>query len=112
VNDKRGNTSIEWIDASPDDESPTVELEGLDAGLSIEREKTEASEVAYDPYSNPTDRTLGKPSRRRRNLRQLSEWIKAVRKVKQAKAAASDQCPADADPDANFTSRSAARSRR
>ena len=90
VADEHGKVSTEWIDAPPDHSCPTVELTTLDAGLSLEPERTEEPEVAYDPYSNPTGRTHKRATRRRVNLRRLSESIKTVRGVKQAKPVGSD----------------------
>jgi len=85
VADKHGHTSTEWFDAPPDYSCPTVELKKLDTGLSLESEKTEEPEVAYDPYSNSTDGTRKRDTKRRTDLRQLSEWIKAVRGAKEVK---------------------------
>ncbi len=87
VADEHGNASIEWFDAPPDYQCPTVELKSLGGGLSLEPEKAQEPEVAYDPYSNSTDGTQKRATRRRTNLRQLSEWIKTVREVNKAKDA-------------------------
>lgn len=90
VADKHGNTSTEWVDAPPDSSCPTVELKRLETGLSLAPEEIQQPEVAYDPYSNPTDGTRKRASRKRTNLRQLSNWIKTVREAKRAKAVTSD----------------------
>ena len=91
VADKHGNTSTEWVDAPPDFSCPTVELKRLETGLSLEPEKAEQPEVAYDPYSNPTDGTRKRANRKRTNLRELSDWIKTVRETKRAKAVTSNE---------------------
>ena len=90
VADKHGNTSTEWVDAPPGSSCPTVELKRLETGLSLEPEKKEEPELAYDPYSNPTDGTRKRGNRKRTDLRLLSGWIKMVRDAKQPKPIASD----------------------
>lgn len=90
VADEHGKASAEWIDAPPDYSCPTVELKGVEAGLSLEPEASEGSEDAYDPYSNPTAGPRKRTKRKRVNLRQLSDWIKKTRDVKQTTPVASD----------------------
>lgn len=91
VTDERGKTSSEWFDAPPDHPCPTVELKRLDAGLSLTPDKTDEPEVAYDPYSNSADGTRKRATRKRTDLRQLSEWIKRNREMKQPDVASEDE---------------------
>ena len=78
VHDERGNGSIEWRAAPPDEERQVLELLG-DEGLVLKKE-----EVSYDPYSKH-QRPRKAPGGKRTDLRKLSEWIKQMRELEERK---------------------------
>ncbi|MBV8143955.1 MAG: hypothetical protein JO184_03025 [Gammaproteobacteria bacterium] len=80
VHDERGNGSIEWRAAPPDEERQVLELLG-DEGLVLKKE-----EVSYDPYSRSRPGPAG--GGKRTDLRKLSEWIKQMRELENRKRAA------------------------
>jgi hypothetical protein len=78
VHDERGNASVRWHDAPPDERREVLEILG-EPKLSVKNEES------YDPYARHDART---ESRRagtttRTDLRRLSEWIKMMRELEE-----------------------------
>jgi hypothetical protein len=89
VHDHKGNATVEWRDAPPDYERPTLEIEGARqvAKPKSLRIKTGPLELEYrdthDPYKRvPESRKSGAT---RTDLRKLSEWIKMMRELEDKK---------------------------
>jgi hypothetical protein len=80
VHDDRGNASVRWHDAPPDEQRQVLEI--LDEPkLSVKNE-----EKSYDPYSQRNAREGGSTGRTTRtDLRKLSEWIKMMRELEERK---------------------------
>jgi hypothetical protein len=80
VHDERGNASVRWHDAAPDERRPVLEILG-EPKLSTKTEET------YDPYARHG--TRGESRRAgtttRTDLRRLSEWIKMMRELEERK---------------------------
>ena len=79
VHDERGNASVRWRDAPPDERRPVLQIQG-EPKLSVKNEET------YDPYARPGTRaSRGSAPRTRTDLRRLSEWIKMMRELEERK---------------------------
>jgi hypothetical protein len=77
VHDERGNASVRWHDAPPDELRPVLEILG-EPKLSVKNEET------YDPYARHNTRDGRGPGQRTRtDLRRLSEWIKMMRELEE-----------------------------
>jgi hypothetical protein len=79
VHDDRGNASVRWHDAPPDEQRQVLEI--LDEPkLSVKNEES------YDPYSQRSTRdSRGTGRTTRTDLRKLSEWIKMMRELEERK---------------------------
>jgi hypothetical protein len=87
VHDERGNGQVEWVDVTErrgfelDD---TLELEGP---LSIQQDVVDS----FNPYERmPLSKPKNEPRPVKRDLRKLSEWIKATRAVEEKKLRGED----------------------
>jgi hypothetical protein len=87
VHDERGNGLVEWVDVTErrgfelDD---TLELEGP---LSIQQDVVDS----FNPYERmPLSKPKNEPRPVKRDLRKLSEWIKATRAVEEKKLRGED----------------------
>ena len=80
VHDERGNASVRWHDAPPDERREVLEILG-EPKLSVKSEET------FDPYARGG--TRGESRRAgtttRTDLRKLSEWIKMMRELEDRK---------------------------
>lgn len=98
VHDDRGMASVEWLDAPSDYERPVLELDdGATPTADVGREyRSTPSPVADRPASkgfNPYDSVSGgrtAPKSGKRDLRQLSEWIKLTREIQRRKQEGED----------------------
>jgi hypothetical protein len=94
VHDDRGQASVEWHDAPEDFERPKLEIE--ESGRPPAREKSRRDEqrpltISRDKSFNPYQRvgadrrvTTAPPSSKR-DLRQLSKWIKMMKELEERK---------------------------
>jgi len=96
VHDDRGCASVEWQDAPENYVRPVLELE--DGARATSRLKTlrdkdpllKSKPDAFNPYQRSTpDATIGGGSRR--DLRQLSKWIRMMREVEERKVLDKDE---------------------
>ena len=79
VHDERGNASVRWHDAPPDEQRPVLEVLG-------NRSLTVKTEESFDPYARGgVHRELQPPAKRpaRTDLRKLSEHIKMMRELEE-----------------------------
>jgi hypothetical protein len=93
VHDDRGQASVEWHDAPEDYERPKLEIQ--DGPRATERAKSRRHEPqplevsrdkAFNPYQRAIpDRRPAEPSGSKRDLRQLSKWIKMMREIEEKK---------------------------
>jgi len=84
VHDDRGNASVEWADAPPDDERTVLEIESS----GIHRRLHVGDPGSCNPYSSPGPLKRKRPPQStggtsRTDLRKLSEWIKMMRELEQ-----------------------------
>ncbi|MGH8149706.1 MAG: hypothetical protein ACRETB_07025 [Steroidobacteraceae bacterium] len=84
VHDDRGNGRVEWVDVPPIVERTTLSVE--------ESHPVGRPEKGYDPYqmtarSPRKDASVATGQTSRRDLRQLSEWIKQMRRLEEWKRA-------------------------
>lgn len=95
VHDDRGQASVEWHDAPEDYERPKLELQ--DGARAPERQKARRDEVrplavskdkSFNPYqkAGAERRATTPPPNQKRDLRQLSKWIKMMREIEEQKA--------------------------
>jgi hypothetical protein len=81
VHDDRGNASLEWRYAPSDYQHDVLELENEPAApLSVQTEPP-----TFNPYERGTLPESKKAAAPRKNLRQLSEWIKMMRELEERK---------------------------
>jgi hypothetical protein len=79
VHDERGNASVRWHDAPPDERRPVLEILG-EPKLSVKNEET------YDPYARHDPRESRRAgTTTRTDLRRLSEWIRMMRELEERK---------------------------
>ena len=79
--DDRGNAYVEWVDAPAELVSrPKLEIEGHTGGLQLDGHRS-----AYNPYSNESGAGRKSGNTTRTDLRKLSEWIKMMRELEEAK---------------------------
>ncbi len=92
VHDDRGQASVEWHDAPEDYERPKLEIQEGTApaqrptsrrdeprGLAVAREG-----AAFNPYQRAIpERPAAPPPNAKRDLRQLSKWIKMMREIEE-----------------------------
>ena len=86
VHDERGNARLEWVDVTgkPGFDRETLTLK--DVPLSIQQEDADT----FNPYERkPIDKPLAQRTAKR-DLRKLSEWIKATRAAEEKKARGED----------------------
>ena len=91
VHDDRGMASVEWLDAPKDYVRPVLELEdgaSATSRLKALRDK-EPPPIAKQDTFNPYQRAaVDTPTQggTRRDLRELSKWIKMMREIEERKA--------------------------
>lgn len=94
VHDDRGQASVEWHDAPEDYERPKLEIQegaGTPERPKSRRNETRPLTITRDNAFNPYQRAI--PDRRpaaasgssKRDLRQLSKWIKMMREIEERK---------------------------
>jgi len=79
VHDERGNASVRWRDAPPDEQRPVLEILG-DKNLAVK------SEESFDPYARggvPRELKPVPTRSARTDLRKLSEHIKRMRALEE-----------------------------
>jgi hypothetical protein len=81
VRDDRDTAIVEWVDAPPDYDRPTLSIEGtLPPG-------PKRAQGGYNPYETIAPNRALDPDKRpaKRDLRKLSEWIKQMRELEERK---------------------------
>lgn len=94
VHDDRGQASVEWHDAPEDYERPKLEIQ--EGARPTERPKGRnepqplalSRESAFNPYQRaiPERSAAAQPPSSKRDLRELSKWIKMMREIEEQKA--------------------------
>jgi hypothetical protein len=79
VHDERGNASVRWRDAPPDEHRPVLEILG-------DKKLTVKTEQSFDPYASggvPRELKPAPTRTTRTDLRKLSEHIKMMRELEE-----------------------------
>jgi hypothetical protein len=92
VHDHKGTATVQWYDAPADYERQVFEIEGATApptppkrGLSTGSLAIEGGEDSHDPYMRIPEADRQRGSTTRTDLRKLSDWIKMMRSLEEAK---------------------------
>ena len=86
MHDERGNGKLEWVDVTDKQGFDRETLTLKDMPLSIEQDNADT----FNPYERkPIDKPLAQRTAKR-DLRKLSEWIKATRAAEEKKARGED----------------------
>lgn len=96
VHDERGSASLEWSEVPADSERLALSIE--DTGteprdVHRRRELTVLSiksDDSFNPYDRVPERRSG-PTRSKRDLRKLSEWMKMMRRLEEQKKKGGDR---------------------
>jgi hypothetical protein len=106
VHDDRGQASVEWHDAPEDYERLKLEIEDGTRAPAPERSRrdeqrplTLSRDRSFNPYQRVgvDRRVTAPPQSAKRDLRQLSKWIKMMKEIEERKALDRDAPEDDSD---------------